>query len=421
MRIRNFYELGKTQARRDALSILEAGYNAIDTRTVLKKKITNDGSTLCLDGENYICAEYDRIFVIAIGKCALEGAEALEDILGDTITDGIVLDLRVGPLKKLRSYAGTHPYPSEINVSVSREVVKLLRGVTERDLVLVLISGGGSSLLCLPFDISCEALAELTKELTHKGVDIYELNTVRKHLSEIQGGHLARLAYPAHVVSLIFSDVPGNDISVIASGPTVLDESSADDARVVLTKYAIKGVERLSETPKDPKYFERVHNTLILTNHDALLAMKACAESRGYNSKVLTEDLRGEAREVGKKLAELALPYRACAIAGGETTVHIANDAGYGGRNMEVVLAALPHLDEHSVIIAAASDGWDNTDIAGAIGDKNFFTLAVDKNLDVRTHLRDNTSYNFFSALGAGIMTGRLGSNVSDLFIVLRV
>ena len=127
MRIRNFYELGKTQARRDALSILEAGYNAIDTRTVLKKKITNDGSTLCLDGENYICAEYDRIFVIAIGKCALEGAEALEDILGDTITDGIVLDLRVGPLKKLRSYAGTHPYPSEINVSVSREVVKLLR------------------------------------------------------------------------------------------------------------------------------------------------------------------------------------------------------------------------------------------------------------------------------------------------------
>jgi len=189
----------------------------------------------------------------------------------------------------------------------------------------------------------------------------------------------------------------------------------------VLTKYAIKGVERLSETPKDPKYFERVHNTLILTNHDALLAMNACAESRGYNSKVLTEDLRGEAREVGKKLAELALPYRACAIAGGETTVHIANDAGYGGRNMEVVLAALPHLDEHSVIIAAASDGWDNTDIAGAIGDKKFFTLAVDKNLDVRTHLRDNTSYNFFSALGAGIMTGRLGSNVSDLFIVLRV
>src|SRR3989338_9130892 len=409
MRIRNFYELGKTQARRDALSILEAGYNAIDTRTMLKKKITNDGSTLCLDGENYICAEYDRIFVIAIGKCALEGAEALEDILGDTITDGIVLDLRVGPLKKLRSYAGTHPYPSEINVSVSRE------------LVLVLISGGGSSLLCLPFDISCEALAELTKELTHKGADIYELNTVRKHLSEIQGGHLARLAYPAHVVSLIFSDVPGNDISVIASGPTVQDKSSADNARVVLTKYAIKGVERLSETPKDPKDFERVHNTLILTNHDALLAMKACAESRGYNSKVLTEDLRGEAREVGKKLAELALPYRACAIAGGETTVHIANDAGYGGRNMEVVLAALAHLDEHSVIIAAASDGWDNTDIAGAIGDKNFFTLAVDKNLDVRTHLRDNTSYNFFSALGAGIMTGRLGSNVSDLFIVLRV
>src|SRR3989344_5329843 len=148
MRIRNFYELGKTQARRDALSILEAGYNAIDTRTVLKKKITNDGSTLCLDGENYICAEYDRIFVIAIGKCALEGAEALEDILGDTITDGIVLDLRVGPLKKLRPAPATPPYPRKVKETPRREVAKPRGGAAAGDLVLVLISGGGSSLLC---------------------------------------------------------------------------------------------------------------------------------------------------------------------------------------------------------------------------------------------------------------------------------
>ncbi len=421
MRVRNFFELAKTEARRDALTILEAGLDAIDTRTILKKKITHDGVSLCFDGENYTWTSYDRIFVLAIGKCALDGAQALEEILGDSITDGIVLDVRVGQLKKLRSYAGTHPYPSETNVNVAREVVKLLRGVTERDLIIVLISGGGSSLLCLPFDLSCERLAEVTRVLTQKGASIHELNTVRKHLSEIQGGHLARLAYPARIVSLIFSDVPGNDISVIASGPTVLDKSTVDDARAVLTKYGITDVPHLSETPKDPKYFENVRNILVLTNRDALTAMKECAEARGYATKIITESLEGEAREVGKKLARLTLPYRSCALAGGETTVQIANTAGYGGRNQEVVLGALPNVDEHTVIIAVASDGWDNTDIAGAIGDKKIFMLAVDKSLDVRAHLRDNTSYSFFTTLGAGIMTGRLGSNVSDLFIVLKL
>jgi len=419
--IRNFFELAKTQARRDALSILEAGLDAIDTRTVLKKKVTCDDTSLSFDGHSFPRADYDRTFVIAIGKCALDGAQALEEILGDTITDGIALDVRVGPLKKIRSFAGTHPYPSETNISVTREIVKMLRNVNERDLILILISGGGSSLLCLPFDISSEQLTEVTRTLMHKGADIHKLNTVRKHLSEIQGGHLARLAYPAQLVSLILSDVTGNDISVIASGPTVCDETTASDARAILNTYGINDITRFSETPKDPKYFEKVHNILILTNHDALLAMKEAAESRGYHTKILTETLTGEAREVGEKLATLPLPYHTCVLAGGETIVHVANSAGYGGRNQEVVLGALPHLDENTTIISAASDGWDNTDVAGAIGDKLFYTLAVDKRLDVRTHLRDNTSYTFFTTLGAALMTGRTGSNVSDLFIVLRV
>lgn len=421
MHIRNFFELATTQARRDALTILEAGLVSIDTRTILKKKVTHTGGTLCFGGRSFNSTDYDRVFVIAIGKCALDGAQALEEIFGDLITDGIVLDVRAGQLKKMRSYAGTHPYPSETNVSVTREIVKLLRGISDRDLVIILISGGGSSLLCLPFDISCERLAEITKMLMYKGASIHELNTVRKHLSEIQGGHLARLAYPAQLVSLIFSDVPGNDVSVISSGPTVQDKTSVQDAQAILTKYGIATVMRLSETPKESKYFEKVHNTLILTNHDALVAMQETAESRGYHTKILSETLEGEAREVGKKLATLALPYRSCVIAGGETTVHVANSAGHGGRNQEVVLGALPFLDEHTVIISAASDGWDNTDIAGAIGDKLFYTLAVDKQLDVRTHLRDNTSYTFFTTLGAALMTGRTGSNVSDLFIVLKV
>ncbi len=421
MHIKNFFELAKTEARRDALSILEAGLDAINTRTVLKKKVTYTGDSFCFDKHSFSSKNYDRVLVIAIGKCALDGAQALEEILGETITDGIVLDVRVGHLRKMRSYAGTHPYPSETNVSATHEIVNMLRGVNERDLVIVLVSGGGSSLLCLPFKLSCERLAEITKTLMHKGASIHDLNIVRKHLSEIQGGHLARLAYPAHIVSLIFSDVPGNDISFIASGPTVRDETSVQDAQALLSRYGITDIFHFSETPKESKYFEKVHNILILTNHDALTVMQEAAESRGYHTKILTEILEGEAREVGKKLATLALPYRSCVIAGGETTVNVANAAGHGGRNQEVVLGALPLLDKHTVIISAASDGWDNTDIAGAIGDKLFYTLAVDKQLDVRAHLRDNTSYTFFTTLGAALMTGRTGSNVSDLFIVLKV
>src|SRR3989344_2101331 len=226
-------------------------------------KISLKGEELCIEDETYTCSSYERIFFVGIGKCGIDAAAAFEEILGARITDGIVLDVRSTSLPHIRSFVGTHPYPSPANMSATGEIVKMLTGVTERDLVIILISGGGSSLLCLPNEMDCDTLARFTKLLMERGADIHELNTVRKHLSRIHGGNLATLCYPAKVVSFILSDVPGNDISFIASGPTVRDTTTIADAEAVLRTYNLVNECQsasctLIETPKEPQYLEKV-------------------------------------------------------------------------------------------------------------------------------------------------------------------
>jgi len=421
--IKNFDDLATTPLRNDALSILEAGYEAIKTEDVIKSEIKREGSTLFISGRTVDLNSYDRLFFAGIGKCAADAAIVLEDILGDYITEGIIIDIRDVPLKKIKSFVGTHPFPSEKNMAAARSVKEMLEKATKHDLVLVLISGGGSSLLCLPHGITLEALTEITGSLMRQGATIDEVNTVRKHTSDIQGGQFAKLAHPARVVTLIFSDVPGNDISVVASGPTVVDTTTAEDAEKVLTKYNIRTLCKLPdckiiETPKDPKYFENVENILLITNERALDAMKKKARSLGYDALIVDTKLQGEAREVGARLAREAGTPRTCLLYGGETTVTVETK-GKGGRCQEVSLGGLLYLDDHSILVASASDGWDNTDMAGAIADSDLRSRAEALSLDVKDWLKKNQSYGFFNKVGGHIDTGRTGMNVSDLYFTL--
>lgn len=417
--IKNFSEIAKTQARKDALSILEAGLDSINTEKVMRSDIKNENGILKLKNKELDLSDYKNIYFIGIGKCALEAGGVIEDILGDKVTDGVVIDKSEGELKRIRTYTGSHPWPSEKNVVASKEIANILRSTSEQDLVLTVISGGGSALLCLPHDCTCDTLIETTKALTKEGADIYELNTVRKHLSSIKGGQLAEMAYPAEVVSLIFSDVLGDDLSVIASGPTVKDETSAEDAQTILDKYRIKSKGlQLKETPKDDKWFKKVSNILFVTNSNAIEAMELKAQELGYKTVPTERMISGEASEVGRDLARSDLSAGEVKIGGGETTVTITG-SGKGGRNQETALSALLHLPDNFVFISAASDGIDNTEAAGAICDRNTMETADKLHLDPNEFILENDSYNFFTKIGDYILTGPTGSNVSDLYILL--
>ena len=420
--IKNYSELATTTAREDALSILEAGYEAINTERVIRSKVKMDNGTLIIADKNFNLSQYESIYFVGIGKCALEAGRVMESIMGEYIRDGVVIDSVKGRLEKIRTYVGTHPWPSQDNVNAAEEIVEMLSNVSDRDLVLMVISGGGSALLSLPYRSSVETVMEVTKALTKKGADIYELNTVRKHLSSVKGGQLAKMAHPAETVSLIFSDVLGDDISIIASGPTVKDETFIKDAESILKSYdVLKELPplELTETPKEDTWFERVHNLLFVTNTDAIEAMERKSREIGYETVKGSNVISGEARAVGRSFANTQLKSKQVQISGGETTVNITG-SGKGGRNQETALSALPHLSDGTVFISAASDGVDNTDAAGAICDGELREVADKLLLDPDRFILENDSYNFFTEVGGQIITGPTGSNVSDLYILLN-
>ncbi|MCK9351529.1 MAG: DUF4147 domain-containing protein [Candidatus Paceibacterota bacterium] len=425
--IKNIDEIGITPLRRDALKILEAGYEAILTSNALHNfiSIQENKAIFGKEPESIDLAACDRIFVAAIGKCAVDAGIALEEILGDRITDGVVVDIKSGDFKKLRSFVGTHPYPSEQNVAAAKEIVAMISNLTEKDLLIMIISGGGSSLLSLPHDISTDDLTKITREIMDKGAPIRELNIVRKHLSDIQGGQLAKIAFPAKVISLIFSDVPGNDLAVIASGPTIMDDSMRDEAEAILTKYNIRsavGMPALEtiETPKEEKYFTNVKNMLVVTNEVALQAMEKKAASLGYNAKIENDRVEGIAREFGEELARKTLPPKTCLLYGGETTVRVSAHPGIGGRNQEFVLGGLPYLKEDMVLVGASSDGKDYSDAGGAIGDKELFEKGKAMGLDTQDFLANNNSFEYFKRVVGHIHTGATGANVADLYFIVK-
>jgi glycerate-2-kinase len=422
--IKNFDDLAQTPERKTVLLLAEEALKSIQPEAVFDQNIHRDRNMLRIVGKEFDLNNYDSVFLLGFGKGSAKNSKMLEDIIADRLTEGFVIDTDPQEFSKIEFALGTHPLPSVANFDFTEKVMSRFSSLSARDLVLVVICGGGSAMLVHPHAITLEQKINVGKALLKSGADIAEMNAVRKHLSDVKGGSLAHIMYPANVVTLIYSDVPGNDLSVIASGPTVQDKTTVEDVLRVIKKYKLEGElnlprEAFVEEPRDPKYFEKVTNILVLSNETALHAMREKARSLGWQAKIFSDRFESEAKLAGKTLISTTHPH-SILIAGGETTVKVAKKSGKGGRNQELILSALQHVNRDVTICAFSSDGWDNTENCGAIGDFKTVERAKYLNLAPDKFLRTNSSLDFFNKTGDAIITGRLPSNVSDLMIVLK-
>ncbi len=436
------------EMRQHAREIFEAALRAVDpVEAVLRYlKLTKD--SLMIGERRLPLEDYDRILVVGAGKADASMAQAVERVLGERVSESIIVvkDGHGLPLQRIKVHEASHPVPDERGVRGGEEILSLVRDAGERDLVICLISGGGSALLVAPAEgVSLKDKQEVTQLLLACGATIHEMNSVRKHLSRVKGGGLAHLAHPATVVSLILSDVVGDDLDVIASGPTVPDSSTFGQAEQVLKGYGLwdripgsvrehirKGViGEIEETPKpgDPS-FQRDSWELVGTNLQALVAASKEAKRLGYQPLILSAMIEGETRDVAGVHAGIAkevlisgnpIPAPACILSGGETTVTLQGK-GRGGRNQEFALASALAIDgqPNIVILSGGTDGTDGpTDAAGAIADGKTVARATEKDLNPGDYLRRNDSYVFFEALGDLLITGPTRTNVMDVRIVL--
>jgi len=417
--ITNFENLAINQSRADALSVIEEGYLAIDTTEVVKKKISLENGVLSIQGHQYVLKDYERVFVIGFGKASCKAIMAIEDILGDVLDGGIVIDKRAGVCKVANVYQGTHPLPSSYNVEASQKVADLAESLTERDLAIVVVSGGGSSLLCWPMS-ECDQGNELYSVFLQAGGTIKELNTLRKHVSNIKGGGLAKLLYPATVASLIFCDVPGDYFEEVASGPTYLNTTTIADAEKLLEKYGIDNKFNFNETPNDPKYFLKVNNIPFVSNSEALCAMEAAGVKKGYQVISLGNEVYDSPYVFLKKAKDSLVP-RSIVIAGGELSIALTHDGGVGGRNLYIASEALSHIEDSDTLIAFASDGIDNrSPAAGAVVDRETKRKLSEKNINSKEYHEQDKDSELFMEIGDAIITIDTGSNVSDLYLMLR-
>ncbi len=391
---------------------------------------------------------FKRIFLIGTGKASASMAQAIEEIFGDRITKGVITT-KYGhflPLKETKIIEAGHPLPDQKGIEGSEKIQGLLKESGPEDLVIFLLSGGGSALLPLPVDgITLEEKQKATQLLLDCGADIKEINTIRKHISQIKGGWLAKLAYPSTVIGFILSDVVGDPLDVIASGPTVPDFSTFEEAWEILKKYdlvdkivpsirrhLLLGKEaKIEETPKPGDLaFEKVHHFLIGSNILALRAAEKEASSYGFHTLILSSSIVGETREAARFHSAIAkevissanpIPRPACLISGGETTVTIKGH-GLGGRNQEFALAAALEIDgiEKIVLLSGGTDGTDGpTDASGAIADHTTLHRARSMGLDAKAYLENNNAYPFFKKLGDLLITGPTRTNVMDVRILL--
>lgn len=433
--------------RQVAESILKTALAAVDPFRAVENALHRHGSRLMAGDRHYDIAGFRRIFVVGAGKAGAPMSQAVESILGDNLTTGLV-NVKYGciaPTSRITINQAGHPLPDTSGQDGARRIAQILQSAAEDDLVICLISGGGSALLTLPVPgVSLHDLASLTSSLLASGATINEINTVRKHLSQVKGGLLARLACPATVITLILSDVVGNPLDVIASGPTVPDPSTFQDAWNVIGKYGLESTIPTSvetalqegirgqrdDTPKpgDP-IFAKVNNIIVASNYLAARAAERAAKDLGFATLLISTYLEGEAREVAKVLAGIAKemkdsgnPLRppACVIAGGETTVTIKG-TGRGGRNTELALSAAIAIQglAGTMIFSAATDGSDGpTDASGAFAFGDTISRASEIGLNPFAYLQNNDSYNFFARLGDLAISGPTNTNVNDLIFV---
>ncbi len=432
----------------DARAIFDAAVAAAQPHTCVHNALHLDGTVLTVGDWRCDLQQVSRLVVLGAGKATPAMAAAVEEIIGEHIDAGIIntKDGHTVPLTRIKTVECSHPVPDERGITGTYQQLQLLEGLDERALVICLFSGGGSALLPAPAEgIRMEDKQETTRLLLGCGATIGEINAIRKHLSAIKGGQLSERAQPARVVSLMMSDVVGDALDTIASGPTYPDASRFADCLELIDRYQLRpslppavrtrleaGAQgTIAETPKaDAPCFSRVHNAVIGNNTLAIDAALQQAQALGYSTLVLSSRLQGEAREIGPALAAIAQEIRthgrplappACILAGGETTVTLRG-TGRGGRNQELALAAAIALEDwpDMVLLSGGTDGTDGpTDAAGAIADGSSLRRASQLGLSARSSLSDNDSYAFFSPLQDLIMTGATGTNVMDLQVAL--
>jgi glycerate 2-kinase len=428
--------------------IIHSALEEVAPDQCINRFVQREGSRIAVGDLTFDLAYFEQVKVVAIGKAAIPMAQSILEILGEYLAEGFVItkhlssdDARTLP-SMIQVCLGSHPVPDEKSISCSKKLVKFLAKSGENDLILFLISGGGSALACLPVEgVSLSDIQATTRSLLACGAEIQEMNTIRKHLDIIKGGGLARIISPAQMITFALSDVVGNSLDVIASGPTVPDSSTYGEAISILEKYKLEMVvprivwEHLEngrqgiirETPKvEDSCFTKAATVLVGSNYQAATAALREAKRQGVNTLLLTTSMRGEARDAGRFIAGIAseidtsghpVKRPACIIAGGETTVVLRGN-GLGGRNLEVALGAVTDMAglKDAYLVTIATDGEDGpTDAAGAVVSGNTFREMKQRGLNSEESLALNDSYHFFEELEKLIKLGPTGTNVNDL------
>jgi glycerate-2-kinase len=453
MYVKNYDELvengsseNERRARRICLGSLEAALVASQPRNLMRRKVKVEANGLVIAGKRVNLAKFKKVVVIGGGKATAAMAETIDRLLDGRVSDGLVNVPQWVTEKRARRilfHTATHPLPSEKGVEGVKEMLELVGRPSEDTLVICLLSGGGSALMPLPREgVSLSDKVKVTELLLKAGAMIRELNVVRKHLSGIKGGWLARKVHPCTSIAIVISDVVGDALDTIASGPLYPDQSTFQDALAVLKKHGlVDGVPtnvmnilrrgdsgKLPETPKEgDDCFKRVHHFVIGSNVDACEAAVGRLESLHRRPLYLTSNLEGEARSVGAIFASIARDvfgdnsrrsFRSL-VAGGETTVTVRG-SGKGGRNQEAALGASLMLDgmKGTAIAFIGTDGLDGpTEAAGAIADGSTIRRARRKGLEANDYLARNDSYSFFRELGDLVITGPTGTNVNDVWV----
>jgi glycerate 2-kinase len=438
--VKNYTALATTENRKLALEIMNAGLDAINTERVINRSISLWGNILSVKGKEFDLTKFKRIKVVGFGKSSCVAGQALEKILESKINQGAIIGLEKIDCKYIETFAGTHPRPSAANVEAGKKIYEIIKDSNVDDLIIVLVSGGGSALLCYPESEYVEG-SKLYEAFLKTGGTISEMNTIRKHLSQMKGGGLAKIAYPATIIGLIFSDVPGDVFENVASGPTYKDKTTIADAQKIITKNNL-GEFNLIETPKEKKYFKNVHNFILVSNKTAVEAMAKKVKELNLEANIISTELYDQVDEALKKIAngtgeEFSQvlgspgPYPgqtmtksftgSVNLAAGEPRVTVPKDHGKGGRNLHMGLEAVRMnlIKDDEVFISFASDGMDNSDAAGAIVDKETIKKAEKLGLDVGDYSNRFDSYNFFQKTGNIIQTGPTNSNVSDLMVLI--
>lgn len=437
------------KTRELAINALNSALEAADPKFIIHSQIKLKDNTLKIGNLSFNLDKFENIFVVGGGKASGCMAEALEELLDERIKEGIINVPYACPpcqTRKIKFQHASHPIPDISGVKGASQMLDLVSQAEKNDLIICLLSGGGSSLMPQPCSgVSLQDKRKVTDALLKSGATINEINTVRKHISGFKGGWLAKRAYPATVVNLILSDVVGDPLDSIASGPTVPDPTTFGDAIEILKIYGLwakvpssvkkvllngqKGL--ISETPKPgDKVFTKVHNIVVGNNRTASLAAYSNFKKAGLNALLLSSCLEGQAKDVGTMFASIVkeivtsgnpVPKPAGIVVGGETTVTVVGK-GKGGRNQEIVLgAALKIGNADGVIVASIStDGVDGpTDAAGAIADGKTMLRSKELGLNPRRFLEENDSYSFFSRLGDLIFVGPTGTNVNDVSVIV--